>query len=806
MNKCFLTIALALTATAGVSAQQSYTAKTPDGRQVTLSGYNGAYKVSNAPVGAVMPDSKLIMPISDMEADKLYQTKVDSNWLSTDGSVSIVIDNKCEAPGTMIIHDSGKRDIVDGRQVITLQVPKGGIWRGGGERGHSLDLTGDTLVMYNRPTYGYSAGESRINQMNITMPLILSTNGYAILFDDYAAAQLIVDDGRLTYVTENPQPVSYYVVTDNFDCSGTPTVASLVAATSNLIGVQPMAPLWTLGYITSKYGYKSSAETREVVNRLKADGYPLDGIVLDLYWYGVEQDMGRLDWDKDGWADYKEMLAELNSNHVNLLSISQPYVLRNGRGIDNYNFLAQNSMLVPDSLGRPGEVKIWVGEGGMLDVSNPATRSWLIDLYSRQKADGVAGMWGDLGEPEMHPDSLIHYNGLPARLYHNVYGNDWASIISEMMRRDYSGQRYMTLMRGGTIGLQRESVFPWSGDVSRSWGGLQAQLPIMINSGLSGLGYMHHDVGGFAVDPANPIDPELYIRWMQLGLYSPILRTHAQEAAEPFNYPEYQDILLPIVKERYRWLPYNYSMAIANNLNGSPLVRPVDYFNSSIMSADPNITDQYLWGDNVMIAPVLQPGMESRKVVFPAISGSSWVDIDNPTKVYAGGTVAEVKTPLNRIPRFVVAGSAIPMAEYEMTSTADYRPDDVTINVYYAPDTKYYSSWMTDDLTSLYNDDNSVVTNSLLFYSASKKSCQLTYSSEGVTQPVDKTIKFKVHGLKKKPKKVVASTNYINKTLCDKQLFTPLDWNYDKTTGQLTFDANTTIGPEFLDIIINIYF
>ncbi len=122
----------------------------------------------------------------------------------------------------------------------------------------------------------------------------------------------------------------------------------------------------------------------------------------------------------------------------------------------------------------------------------------------------------------------------------------------------------MTMMRGGTTGLQRYSVYPWSTDVSRSWGGLQPQITIMLNSGLSGLGYMSHDVGGFAIDPDAPYDPELYVRWLQLGTFSPILRTHAQATAEPYNYPDQQHIILPLIKERYRWLPYNYTLAYEN--------------------------------------------------------------------------------------------------------------------------------------------------------------------------------------------------------------------------------------------------
>ena len=107
---------------------------------------------------------------------------------------------------------------------------------------------------------------------------------------------------------------------------------------------------------------------------------------------------------------------------------------------------------------------------------------------------------------------------------------------------------------------RRYSVFPWSTDVSRSWGGFEPQIRIMLNSGLSGLGYMASDIGGFAVGE-EPYIPELYLRWVQLGLFSPVLRTHAQQYAEPYHYPQYEAELLAIVKERYRYLPYNYTLA-----------------------------------------------------------------------------------------------------------------------------------------------------------------------------------------------------------------------------------------------------
>ena len=129
-----------------------------------------------------------------------------------------------------------------------------------------------------------------------------------------------------------------------------------------------------------------------------------------------------------------------------------------------------------------------VGEGGMFDVSNPNTRKWLKERYKQLTLDGVGGWWGDLGEPEVHPESGLHANGLTTRQYHNKYGNDWSKIIYDLYKEEFPDRRLMTMMRGGTTGLQQYSVFPWSTDVSRSWGGLQPQITIMLNSGLSGLG------------------------------------------------------------------------------------------------------------------------------------------------------------------------------------------------------------------------------------------------------------------------------------------------------------------------------
>jgi alpha-glucosidase (family GH31 glycosyl hydrolase) len=677
MRYATLTVIAVVATCLTASAADYVTTTTADGRVVTATAVNdNIIRVTNtAKSEAAVAPKTTITPANASKSVSISETDSRYVMLTTGAGVTATLDRKTgqltiNGGANRIISDSGKRtSSADGKQRLQLTTTANGQYYGGGERGHKLNLRGDTLTMFNRQNYGYTEGDPRINQMNITMPLFLSTDGFALLFDDYAAAEMILSN-PITYTSESPNSVSYYYI------NGANTLADVTENLSSLTGRQDLPPLWSLGYITSKYGYRTQQETLGVIDTLKRMNYPVDGIVLDLYWYGKEQDMGRLAWEPSQWPTPEKMLSTLSKKGVNMVIISQPYILRNGRGLDNYNELSKSGLLVKDTKGNPLEVKIWVGEGGMFDVSNKATCEWLGNRYKELTKMGVTGWWGDLGEPEVHPDSALHANGLTMRQYHNQYGNDWSRIVYDMFRKDFSDRRLMTMMRGGTIGLQRYSVFPWSTDVSRSWGGMQPQIKIMINSGLSGMGYMGHDVGGFAVDPENAYIPELYVRWLQLGTFSPVLRTHAQQFAEPYLYPQYASIIEPLIKERYRWLPYNYTLAYENASKGYPLVRPLNFHQQSCRLAE--VTDEYLWGEQVLVAPVLNEGQTSRDVLLPE---GVWVDYKNPKQRYT----ADIKgyaAPLEVLPMFVKGGAFIPMADYKMGNTGDYNPGKLTVNYY----------------------------------------------------------------------------------------------------------------------------
>ena len=638
---------------------------------------------------------------------------------------------------------------------------------GAGERGYSLNLAGDTLINYNKQNYGYVSGEKRIKQMGITMPFIISSKGYGIFFDDFCKSSLYLGENGIEYKSTSPQPISYYVI------DGHGRVENVVKNFTWLVGRQDLPPLWTLGYITSKYGYHNQQESEGVVDTLKYEGYPLDGMVFDLYWYGKEQDMGRLEWDKQQWPDHRKMLRNFKEKGVNVVTISQPYVLTNGRAIDNYQLLdSQGLFCKTDGTDTTHTVTIWVGQGGMFDVSNPATRQWLHDRYKSLTEEGVTGWWGDLGEPEKHPLEIRHYNGLTAEQYHNFYGNEWSRIIYDMFKKDYPDRRPMVMMRAGTAGLQRYSVFPWSTDVSRSWGGLQPQVTIMLNAGLSGLGYMSHDVGGFAVDPSNKRDGELYIRWLQLGLFSPMLRTHSTYHAEPYHYTEFGDLTLRIIKQRYTWLPYNYTLAFENARNGLPMVRPLGFYEDDMnISRYDGIWDQYLWGHDVMVAPVLQQGAVSREITFPE---GTWVDINHPEKRYQGHTTVNYSAPLEVLPLFARAGAFIPQANYEMDNVGDYNPDKLDI-VYYTSETPSCFTLFDDDLHSTGTLDRERHREIQFTATPQGKSCFITINARG---KIDGDIPNKEYRL------IIPATTKPGKVKINGSKAQGM--TYDKKTGTLT--------------------
>lgn len=243
-----IAIAMTLPASADEAKGQIMTTL-PDGRLVIVTAVNAnVIKVTNLPAGESPLQSRATVDAS-ARFDGTITHGTDVISMTTSTGIKATLNNNNGAvtvsagPGKSI-NDSGERLLKDGKRELMLATDGTGSFYGGGERGHKINLAGDTLVMYNKQNYGYVKGESRISQMNITMPLFLSSNGYAILFDDYAAAEVILGN-PIKYISESPAPISYYYI------YGDGTMKGLTEAVSQLTGRQDMPPFWAMGYIAS---------------------------------------------------------------------------------------------------------------------------------------------------------------------------------------------------------------------------------------------------------------------------------------------------------------------------------------------------------------------------------------------------------------------------------------------------------------------------------------------------------------------------------------------------------------------------
>ncbi|GAB2453565.1 alpha-glucosidase [Hymenobacter qilianensis] len=539
---------------------------------------------------------------------------------------------------------------------------------GTGARALPLDRRGRRLELYNQARYAYQNGTENLN---LTLPVVVSSRGYAVFIDNHTAGYLdlgATNKSVLEYGGEGLRNLGYFLVTGD-------SYATILDRYTALTGRQPLPPRWALGLIQSRFGYRSQAETEAVAQRMRREGFPLDALVLDLYWFGTTKDQGNLDWNYPKFPKPAAMMRNLDSVGVKTILISEPYVMRASR---NDSVVRTQGLVGTDSVGRPFTVaSFWAGPASLLDMFKPSARQWLWSYYKKRKTEGVGGWWSDLGEPENHPVEMHHVTG-PTRQVHNAYGQAWASILAEKYAQEYPQERLFNLARSGWAGMQRNSVFPWSGDINRSWSGFQAQIPIMLGVSMGGVGYMHSDAGGFCV---GPIDPELYTRWLQMASLCPIMRPHGEGVPpEPYYYPEpYKSIVRNAARQRYELLPYLYTLAWQNAQTGAPLARPMNYEAAPGLDNEQlgNVNDQYLLGPNLLVAPVVQPGQRRRNVLLPV---GNWIDFHSH-ETLAGGKIAGRSAPLERVPLLVKAGAFLPLAPY-VNTTARYHTDTLRVRFY----------------------------------------------------------------------------------------------------------------------------
>ena len=681
--------------------------------------------------------------------------------------------------GKPIISEKEGYTKIESGESIQFNLTKDEVLYGGGARALGMNRRGNRLQLYNRAHYGY---ETRSELMNYTMPLVMSSNMYAVHFDNAPIGYLDLDskqDNTLTYETISGRKTYQVIVGDSW--------LDLIDNYTDLTGKQPLLPRWAFGNFSSRFGYHSQKEVEETVQKFKDEKIPLDAVIIDIYWFGkdIQGHMGNLEFLKDSFPNPKQMIKNLDDKGVKTVLVTEPFILTTSK---RWQETVDKDVLAKDSVGNPYKFDFYFGNTGLIDIYNPKGKAWFWNIYKELADIGVKGVWGDLGEPEVHPSKLLHATGTADEV-HNIYGHDWARLVFEGYQKDFPNQRPFILMRSGSSGSQRFGLIPWSGDVNRTWGGLQSQTEIAIQMAMQGLAYMHSDLGGFA--GAN-LDDELYTRWLQYGVFQPIYRPHAQEEvpAEPvFREEKTKQLAKQSIELRYKLLPYNYTLAFENNQSGAPLMRPV-FFDEPNSKTQQLSATTYLWGKDFLVTPIVNSNVKEQEVYFP--KNNVWFDFYTDEK-FEGGQTKAIQTKENYIPTYVRAGAFIPMAKL-VQSTDTYNAS--SLDVHY-----YYDESVITSTSQLYNDDG-LTPNAfekgnyeLLQFESELEKGNLEIEFESIIGSQytsnDKQINLTIHNINKSPKRIKVDNKKadFNWNESSKTLVIPIDWKV-KTDIEIDIKLN----------------
>ena len=552
-----------------------------------------------------------------------------------------------------------------------------------GQGGGSLDRLGTTRQLWNTHI-GHGPGS------DMGIPLLVSSRGYGLFFDQPGDATIAVGRSeaglRIVYTAEVGSLTWYYLYGGD--------LRGVMREVAELLGRAPLPPRWALGFLQSTRHFHDTAELRQLPRTLREKRIPCDGLIfLSSYGQamGWNRGVGHLEFQPELWTDPAGLLVELRSQNFEIIT-------------HEYPVLHEDSPLFPEAMSRgfllaDGYERAAAGAANYrqgqryVDFSNPAAGRWWWSAHHGLVADGVAGWWLDGGEGPP-PQASLH--GGQGRLLHNIYDRFRHQAFAEGEAADRPDRRVFLLCRSGAAGMQRFGATCWSGDINNDFATLEAQTPLGLNTGLSGVPYWGTDVGGF-FHPI-PETGELYARWFQLGVFSPIFRSHGWVWREhvPWAHGDrVETICRQYAELRYRLLPYTYTLAWQAHALGLPLMRPL------VMNYadDPrvwNLGHQFLWGDDLLVAPVTREGATSWPVYLPR---GTWYDFWTGTH-HQGPAGITVEAPLERLPLFVRAGAIIPMGPV-MQYTAERPLDEITLWVY--PETSSrFELYEDDGLTNAY--------------------------------------------------------------------------------------------------------
>jgi alpha-D-xyloside xylohydrolase len=502
----------------------------------------------------------------------------------------------------------------------------------------------------------------------------------------------------------------------------------VIACMRNLTGQAPMFPLWTYGFFQSKERYKSQDELVDVVKKYRELKVPLDGIIQDWQYWGSNYLWNAMDFLNDEFPRPQKMVNDIHGLNAHLtISIWNSFgpKTKQYRELDSISALMNfstwpqsGSTLWPPRRDYPSGVRVY-------DPYNPAARDIYWKYLSYMHKLGIDAWWMDSSEPDhldFKPSDMDEKTYLGSfRKVRNAFPLMTVGGVYTHQRAVDSGKRVFILTRSAFAGQQRFGANTWSGDVTSSWSALRNQIAAGLNFSLTAIPYWNADIGGFFLNrfPRKLEDPEyreLFVRWLQFGTFTPMMRSHGADAPrEIYRFGErgnkYYDAIEKYINLRYSLLPYIYSTSwdVTNNQSSMMRALVMDF------SKDKNaldINDEYLFGKSLLISPVTTAmyskpvvvngsdtiqaedfsSVKSKEIYLPA--GNDWFDFWTGEK-YSGGNKVNKQTPLDIIPVYVKAGAIIPVAP-AMQYATEKKWDNLEIRIYPGADGKFV----------LYEDEN----------------------------------------------------------------------------------------------------
>lgn len=534
---------------------------------------------------------------------------------------------------------------------------------------------GDKSGFLNKKHYEYENWNSDLPQAHnedfhalyksvpFLMCLKKDNSAYGVFYDNTFRSFINLgkeNESYFFYAAEEGNMDFYFMVGES--------LVDVVGSYTYLTGTTPLPQLFTLGYQQSRWGYESADDINFIVDNYRAANIPLDVIHLDIDYM---DNFKVFTWDEEKYGPKGELFERIKGLGVKPVCIIDPGTKKEeGYHIDDEG--VEKGYFVTDKDGEVYVNAVWPGDSHFPDFGRKEVRDWWANNHKVLTDLGVGGIWNDMNEPaSFHgelPSDVVFYDEARKTNHaemHNVYGHLMSKATYTGLK-EQTGKRPFVITRACYAGSQKYTTV-WTGDNQSLWHHLQMVIPQLCNLGMSGFTFCGTDIGGFGAD----CTPELLCRWIQAAMFSPLFRNHAAKGTkdqEPWRFSkEVADINRKYIELRYKFLPYIYDLFYKGETTGLPVMRPLVLH----YPTDPevrNLNSEFLAGENILVAPVLEQGATKRMVYLPE---GTWYDYWTGEKVEGKQYILK-DAPIDVCPIYIKAGSIIPT--YEVVQYVGEKP------------------------------------------------------------------------------------------------------------------------------------